>query len=97
MSDAVVRSLTRAVDLAGGQTELANKVNQYLKSERLQAKPITQKKVWNWLNRDKKVPGEYGIPIEVVVGGKVSRYQLCPAVFGKAPKIVPDASEEARA
>lgn len=82
----IVKALDRAVELAGGQTALAKKVSERVKGTGVN--PITQSHVWNWLNRDRKVPGEYGIPIEEVVGGKVTRHELCPTVFGpgRAPR-----------
>lgn len=87
MSDSVVDALRRAVKSAGGQTSLSNKVNAKLAeiNEHLpddaKIKPISQKHIWNWLKRDKKVPAEYGMPIESAVNGEVSCAELCPAVF----------------
>jgi DNA-binding transcriptional regulator YdaS (Cro superfamily) len=80
MSNAVAKALKKAVRLAGGQTALAEKVNERVKGTGV--KPITQAHVWNWLFRDKRVPGEYGIPIEDVIHGEVTRHELCPTVFG---------------
>lgn len=81
MNNAVVKALDRAVKLAGGQTALANKVNEIVKGTGV--KPITQRHVWNWLHRDRKVPAEYAIPIEKVVDRKIYCHQLCPTVFEK--------------
>lgn len=92
MSEAVVKALKKAVKLAGGQTALSEKVNERVKGTGV--KPISQGQVWNWLYRDKKVPGEYALPIEEIVEGKVTRFQLCPLVFGKS---APPSQAEARA
>lgn len=81
------KALQRAVELAGGQTELARKVNERLLHA--DVAPIKQSHVWNWLNREgAQIPGEYGIPIEQAVAdkdakGEVTRHRLCPHVFGR--------------
>lgn len=79
MSKPIVKALKRAVKLAGGQTELAAKVNETVNGTGI--KKINQQHIWNWINRDKKVPAEYGIPIENSVEGQVTCESLCPTVF----------------
>lgn len=41
--------------------------------------------VGKWLHRDRKVPAEMCIAIERATGGKVTRYELRPDVFGDPP------------
>jgi len=41
--------------------------------------------VGKWLHRDKKVPADMCLAIERVTGGKVTRYELRPDVFGDPP------------
>lgn len=91
MSDSVVQALQRAIQLAGGQTELANRVNVQLRGrpQWAEIKPIKQAHIWSWLKRTKRIPGEYGTPIELAVKGEVKRYHLCPAVFDAPSAQVP--------
>jgi len=67
-------ALERAIDLLGSQAALA---------KALKTKP---QNVWNWINRDEKVPAEQVLPIEAATGGKVTRHQLRPDLYpeGKA-------------
>ena len=64
-----MEALLEAIKIAGSQTELARRIN------------VTQSHIWNWLNRDKRVPAEYVLPIESAVGGKVDRTKLRPDLF----------------
>lgn len=68
-------ALQRAVDLAGGQTPLAEKLSE------LMDRPIRQAHVWNWLHRDRRIPGEVCIPIERATGGRVTRSELRPDLY----------------
>lgn len=48
---------------------------------------VKQAHVWNWLNRDKRLPAEYCLKIEQATGGQVTRHDLRPDIFvqnGKA-------------
>jgi DNA-binding transcriptional regulator YdaS (Cro superfamily) len=60
-------ALKKAVELAGGQTALARAVD---------AKQVN---VWSWLNRSKKTPPEYVIPVEKATG--ISRHKLRPDIY----------------
>lgn len=61
-------ALQKAIDAAGGQQVLAEKVR------------TTQSQIWYWLHRSKKgVPAEYVLPIEAASG--VSRNELRPDLF----------------
>ncbi|PTQ89816.1 transcriptional regulator [Agitococcus lubricus] len=57
-----LESLQKAIDIAGGQHALA-KICQ-----------TSQPRIWNWMNRDKKVPAEFVLTIEKATG--VSRHEL---------------------
>lgn len=48
---------------------------------------IAQGHVWNWLNATKSPmpPAEHCRAIEYATGGKVTRYNLRPDVFGDSP------------
>lgn len=67
-----MEALTRAIEVCGSQAALARAVG------------VKQAHIWNWLNRDKKVPGEFVMRIEQATGGQVTRYELRPDIFGEA-------------
>ena len=60
--------LMRAIKSAGSQSALARLLAG------VTGRPVTQSHIWNWLNRDLKVPSEFVIPIETVTG--VPRHEL---------------------
>ena len=66
-SAANTEALERAVAAAGGQAALAAKIG------------TTQPRVWNWLNRDSRLPAEFVLPIERATG--VSRHELRPDLY----------------
>lgn len=72
-NDKLLTPLERAVEKAGGQTALASKISK------LTGTAIKQSHVWNWINRDKKLPAEYVLAIEKVTG--VSRHELRPDIY----------------
>lgn len=69
------KALERAVELAGGQAELARRLSAIM------SKPVKQQHVWNWLFRDLEVPAEYAIPIEKAVENEVSRHDIRPDIY----------------
>jgi DNA-binding transcriptional regulator YdaS (Cro superfamily) len=72
-----IEALERAIKAAGNQTKLAAKIGKQ------------QGHVGKWLHRDLKVPAEVCVTIEKATGGKVTRYELRPDVFGDPPKPKP--------
>lgn len=62
-------ALRRAVEIAGGQAALARKIGK------------TQAHVWNWLNRDGRVPAEVVLSVERAVDGRVTRHELRPDLY----------------
>ncbi len=64
-----VQALEKAVELVGGQTALAASIG------------VKQTHVWNWLNRDKRVPAERVIAVEEATDGQVSRHELRPDIY----------------
>ncbi|MES1926538.1 helix-turn-helix domain-containing protein [Salinisphaera sp. T31B1] len=68
--------LKRAVDLVGTQSGLARKIGGDVK----------QQNVWLWLQRN-EAPAEHCIAIERACGGKVTRYELRPDVFGDCAEV----------
>lgn len=66
--------LERAIELAGGQSALASKINRQ------------QGHVHYWLRHAKAgVPPSAAIDIENALDGKISRHDLRPDIFGVAP------------
>lgn len=68
-----MKALAQAVEIAGGQAELARRITGKRKP------PIKQAHVWNWLHRDKKVPPDVVLDIERETG--VSRHDLSPTIY----------------
>ena len=64
-------ALERAVEAAGGQTALAERIGNGVK----------QTNVWNWLNREKRVPAERVLAVEQATDGQVSRHELRPDLY----------------
>lgn len=62
-----LQALEKAVEAAGGQSELARRLGK------------KQSHVWNWLHRDKKVPADMALKIEKATG--VSRHDLRPDLY----------------
>lgn len=64
--------LEKAIEITGSQAELARRIGK------------KQAHIWNWLYRDSRIPAEVVADIEKATGGKVTREQLRPDLFGKA-------------
>lgn len=68
--------LLKAIDLIGGQSALARRLNEAT------SKNISQSHVWLWLRAKKGVPAEYCLAIEEITHGRVLASDLRPDVFG---------------
>lgn len=66
-------SICKAIDIAGGQTALANSIN------------VSQGLVWQWSRGRLRIPAERCADIERATSGVVTRYDLRPDIFGPAP------------
>lgn len=66
-------ALSEAIEIAGGQSELARKIS--LEAGGL----VKQQQVWNWLHREKKAPIKHTVSIEKLTG--VPKEKLRPDVF----------------
>ena len=66
--------LSKVVQIAGGQAELARKCTQ-------DGYKVSQPKIWNWLNRDKKIPAEAVLPLQKAANGKVTCNELRPDLY----------------
>jgi DNA-binding transcriptional regulator YdaS (Cro superfamily) len=58
--------LLTAIRFFGSQSKMAN------------ALKLKRSTVNNWLNRDKHIPFEYAIAIEMLTKGVVTRYEIAP-------------------
>lgn len=56
--------IKKAAQIVGGQTALAEAIS------------VSQPRVWNWINRDNKVPIEFVIPICEAAGYAVKPHQI---------------------
>ncbi|WP_369123376.1 transcriptional regulator [Marinobacter salarius] len=78
-------ALERAIEIKGGQTPLAA------------ACGITQPYVWNWLNRDGRVPAEYALSVCRAVDFGVRPHDLRPDIYPNPNDCVPDQYRSANA
>lgn len=69
------KPLEKAIDLAGGQSALAGKINR------------AQGHIYYWLHKSKNgCPPDVAIEIEIALSGAITRYELRPDIFGRAPE-----------
>jgi TorA maturation chaperone TorD/DNA-binding transcriptional regulator YdaS (Cro superfamily) len=78
----VSEALTRAIEIVGGQTQLARLLG------------VKQANVWHWLKRADHVPGEYVLAIEKATGGQVTRRELRPDLYPELPPSTAAIAEE---
>lgn len=64
-----IEALEKAIQIAGSQAELARRIKK------------KQGHVWAWLHRDKCVPAELVLAIELATEGKVMRHELRPDLY----------------
>ena len=76
--------INKIVKIAGSQESLARKINQFIP---INIKPVSQKRVSDWVNGKFDIPPKYIRAIEKAVDGEVTRYQLAPDVFGEDPAL----------
>ncbi|EMI4427284.1 helix-turn-helix domain-containing protein [Providencia rettgeri] len=72
-NESCVAGLQTAIIVAGGQTQLAKRISELLN------KPVKQQQIWNWLNRNKRVPADKVLVVEQASG--VSRSKLRPDLY----------------
>lgn len=71
-----LEALEKAVLVLGGQTALAD----------ICGGKVKQQHVFNWLNRDKKLPEKYAVRVHratVAQGDPVFAWDLCPHAFSE--------------
>jgi Putative antitoxin of bacterial toxin-antitoxin system, YdaS/YdaT len=47
---------------------------------------VSEVAVRHWVNGIRRVPGTHCIPLELLTGRQVTRYELRPDIFGKPPE-----------
>lgn len=84
--------LQKAVQLAGGQVALANKIRGVLPTSK-----VTQAFVWKWLNSpsDNTPPSEWVIPICLVLDWQVTPHELRPDIYPNPTDGLPADHQEA--
>lgn len=74
-------AVTLAVKVLGGQSSTAKKLTERM------GRKIAQSHVYNWLNRDKRLPERYALHVEALTrqeGTEVKASDLCHAMFSIA-------------
>lgn len=71
-TDCVI-GLKKAIDKSGGQTHLAKLITD------ISGKTVKQQQVWNWLNRNKRIPSDKVLLVELATG--IPRDQLRPDLY----------------
>lgn len=72
-NESCITGLQAAINAAGGQTQLAKRISELLN------KPVKQQQIWNWLNRNKRVPADKVLVVEQASG--ISRSKLRPDLY----------------
>lgn len=72
VSSVVMDAIKRACEVVGGRAALAEAIG------------VTPSFISQLVNGERPIPAERVLAIEHATGGKVTRYQLRPDVFGKA-------------
>lgn len=75
--------LEQVLSFFSTQQEFADRLNEALIARGSEAS-VKQQNISYWLKKPETFPGEYCIATEQIVGGKVTRYQLRPDVFGES-------------
>jgi DNA-binding transcriptional regulator YdaS (Cro superfamily) len=71
-------ALARAIALFDSQAAFVRQLNAALTPG---TKPVTHAYVWNWLNRDSAITGQYVLAIERITDRKVARHELRPDLY----------------
>jgi DNA-binding transcriptional regulator YdaS (Cro superfamily) len=79
-----ISPLEKAIEIVGSQTALAS------------ACGVKQAYIWNWINRDKRVPAEYVIPACRATGFEVTPHQMRPDIYPNKTDGMPPGKPRAR-
>ena len=75
LKDDSQEALKRAVKQLGGQAKFARALSEHT------GRKLAQQNVWNWLNRDVRIPGEWCVAVEELTKRAVHRFELRPDIF----------------
>ncbi|SEN73085.1 YdaS family helix-turn-helix protein [Nitrosomonas marina] len=76
--------LQKAIEVAGGQSELAKKINCWFADKRLGKKNLKQQHVYKWINHPSgvpTVPPEYRLAIEEITNRVVTVRSLSHDIY----------------
>lgn len=78
-----VSALKKAIDIAGGQSALAEKLTVLARDSGLisTCKTISQKNVTSWVNRHKQSPSKFAYLIAAAIDHQVTAKQLRPDLY----------------
>lgn len=91
--------LTRAINIAGGQSALARSINAWHEKTGNKVKKIKQQHVWKWTKHSSGVPTappEHRLAIEVITNNQVTVRALSHDIYG-LPEIAQQDESEAAA
>lgn len=71
MSEESIKELQKAIKICGGVSALARLIG------------TSRQHIYNWISRDKKVSGEFCIPLEKATKGKTSRHKYRSDLYPK--------------
>jgi DNA-binding transcriptional regulator YdaS (Cro superfamily) len=97
VDDAGLAGLRRAIELAQGQAALAKRLDEIgqRQSPPMRCKP---QNVWAWLNRDRKVPGEWARFVAEAVDFGVVPAEVRPDIYpNMSDGLPPERAEQGRA
>ena len=66
-----MKPIEKAIQIVGSQVALAKAISN------LTGQPVSQQRIWRWLNGSGVVPAEFCISVEKITG-EVTRYDLRP-------------------
>jgi DNA-binding transcriptional regulator YdaS (Cro superfamily) len=80
-------TLIRAVELAGGQSQLARAIRPLIPGSK-----VGQEHVWKWLNKAESEvpPAEYVLPIAQALNWQITPHQLRPDLYPNPTDALPE-------
>ena len=79
-----MNALIRTINIVGGQTELASRINQWMVSKGCHDRVVKQQHVWKWVNHSSgipTVPPAYRVAIEEITDGAVTARDLSHDIY----------------
>lgn len=89
-----IEALKRAIELAGGQAQLAKRLHD-IGQKQIPPMKCSSQHIWAWLNRDLRVPGEWARFVAQAVDFQVVPAEVRPDIYPNRTDGLPP--EEGRA